>query len=322
MIHKKRVVFLSNISSKNLENLYHIETNVKSKIRLQCAILRKEGKTLEEISSVTKKPKSTIGDILMRFDNKGIIAKDAIKQYGQPKKLSDSQLKKVRLMIGKTRNNCIEADNWNELAVRIDDDSYCEPDYLERLHAIATGQVNKIKSKIPYESDRIFIEKHFDKIGAVGGIVPYHARQIYYRSTKNLRCFDEVLSNSMGEMISHPEFRDSNPTDRGHFSWYEDAVLPSQHIRSSFLYRNSAVKKVGGHWGQANPTGMREEDHLCLILLDKGYFLFSDTGAIAWHLLATGAGARDLAGKPYEEWININLEYFKKWSVPYLKRLY
>ena len=63
----------------------------------------------------------------------------------------------VRLMIGKTRNNCIEADNWNELAVRIDDDSYCEPDYLERLHAIATGQVNKIKSKIPYESDKIFI---------------------------------------------------------------------------------------------------------------------------------------------------------------------
>ena len=101
MIHKKRVVFLSNISSKNLENLYHIETNVKSKIRLQCAILRKEGKTLEEISSVTKKPKSTIGDILMRFDNKGIIAKDAIKQYGQPKKLSDFQLKKVRLMIEK-----------------------------------------------------------------------------------------------------------------------------------------------------------------------------------------------------------------------------
>src|SRR3989344_1693513 len=101
MIHKKRVVFLSNISSKNLENLYRIETNVKSKIRLQCAILRKEGKTLEEISNVTKKPKSTIGDILIRFGKKGFIAKDAIKQNGQPKKLSDSQLKKIRRMIEK-----------------------------------------------------------------------------------------------------------------------------------------------------------------------------------------------------------------------------
>jgi len=101
MIHKKRVVFLPNISLKSLENLYHIETNAKSKIRLQCAILRKEGKTLEEIADVTKKPKSTVGDILMRFDKKGTLAKDAIKQNGQPKKLSDSQLKKIRRMIEK-----------------------------------------------------------------------------------------------------------------------------------------------------------------------------------------------------------------------------
>jgi transposase len=101
MINKKRVVFLSNISIKKLEDLYHNEKNAKSKIRLQCAILRKEGKTLEEISDVTKKPKSTIGDILMRFDKKGIVAKDAVKQNGQPKKLSDSQFKKIRRVIEK-----------------------------------------------------------------------------------------------------------------------------------------------------------------------------------------------------------------------------
>jgi transposase len=101
MINKKSVVFLPNISLKNIEDLYHIEKNVKSKIRLQCAILRKEGKTLEEISDVTKKPKSTIGDILMRFDKIGLIAKDAIKQNGQPKKLSESQLKRVKRMVEK-----------------------------------------------------------------------------------------------------------------------------------------------------------------------------------------------------------------------------
>jgi len=101
MIHKKRVTFLPNISLKKFENLYHLETNAKSKIRLQCAILRKEGKTLEDISDVTKKPKSTISDILMRFDKKGIVAKDAIKQNGQPKKLSDSQCKKIKKMLEK-----------------------------------------------------------------------------------------------------------------------------------------------------------------------------------------------------------------------------
>ena len=101
MMNKKRVVFLPNISLKKLENLYQLERNAKSKIRLQCAILRKEGKTLEEISDATKKPKSTIGDILMRFDKKGTVAKDAIKQNGQPKKLSDSQRKKIKKMLEK-----------------------------------------------------------------------------------------------------------------------------------------------------------------------------------------------------------------------------
>ena len=101
MKSKKRVDFLPNISLRKLEDLYHLERNAKSKIRLQCAILRKEGKTLEEISNTTKKPKSTIGDILMRFDKKGIVAKDAIKQSGQPKKLSDLQCKKIKKMLEK-----------------------------------------------------------------------------------------------------------------------------------------------------------------------------------------------------------------------------
>jgi len=101
MIHKQRVVFLPNISLKKLNDLYRLERNAKSKLRLQCAILRKEGKILEEISDATKKPKSTIGDILMRFDKKGIVAKDAIKQNGQPKKLSEPQCKKVKKMLEK-----------------------------------------------------------------------------------------------------------------------------------------------------------------------------------------------------------------------------
>lgn len=101
MFVKKGADFLPNISLKNIESLYNQERNAKSKIRLQCAILRKEGKTLEEIAEVTRKPKTTISDILNRFEQKGIIAKDAIKQQGQPKKLSDSQCKKIKKMIEK-----------------------------------------------------------------------------------------------------------------------------------------------------------------------------------------------------------------------------
>ena len=101
MINKKRVDFLPNVSLKKLENIYHQEKNAKSKIRLQCAILRKEGKTHDDISAVTKKSISTIEYILKRFEKRGIEAKDAIKQNGQPKRLSDSQLKKIEKIVEK-----------------------------------------------------------------------------------------------------------------------------------------------------------------------------------------------------------------------------
>src|SRR3989344_6531799 len=101
MFVKKGTDFLPKISLKNIEKKYNKEKNVKSKIRLQCAILRKEGKTIEEIADVTRKPKTTISDILNRFEQKGIIAKDAIKQKGQPKRLSDLQYKKIKKMLEK-----------------------------------------------------------------------------------------------------------------------------------------------------------------------------------------------------------------------------
>jgi len=101
MFVKKGIDFLSGTSLKEIYKLYHQEKNAKAKIRLQCAILRKEGKTIEDISDVTKKPKTTISDILNRFEQKGIIAKDAVKQKGQPKRLSDSQRKKIKEMLEK-----------------------------------------------------------------------------------------------------------------------------------------------------------------------------------------------------------------------------
>ena len=101
MFVKKGVDFLPNVSLKNLENLYHIEKNAKSKLRLQCAILRKEGKKIVNISEVTRKPNTTISDILNRFEKKGIMAKDAIKQKGQPRRLSAKDLKRLDKSLSK-----------------------------------------------------------------------------------------------------------------------------------------------------------------------------------------------------------------------------
>ena len=101
MYVKKGVDFLPKISLKKLESLYGEEKNAKSKIRLQCAILRKKGETIEFIRDVTRKPKTTVSDILRRFEKKGIVAKDAIKQKGQPSKLSAKDIKKLDKMLSK-----------------------------------------------------------------------------------------------------------------------------------------------------------------------------------------------------------------------------
>ena len=102
MFVKRGNEFLSGVSLKHLEKFYEEEKNAKSKIRLQCAILRKKGKTLTFIADATGKPVTTISGILNRFKKKGITAKDAIKQKGQPTKLSQAKRTKLKKIISQS----------------------------------------------------------------------------------------------------------------------------------------------------------------------------------------------------------------------------
>ena len=96
---QKGYSFLKNISVKQLEDKYENEKNVKAKIRLQCALLRKKGKSQPYISEVTGLPITTISDILRRFEKRGINGCYAIKQNGQPTKLSLMQRVKLKRII-------------------------------------------------------------------------------------------------------------------------------------------------------------------------------------------------------------------------------
>ena len=96
---QKGYSFLENISVKQLEDKYENEKNVKAKIRLQCALLRKKGKSQPYISEVTGLPVTTISDILRRFEKRGINGCYAIKQNGQPTKLSLMQRVKLKRII-------------------------------------------------------------------------------------------------------------------------------------------------------------------------------------------------------------------------------
>ena len=94
--------FLSDFSLKNLEDRYASETNVKAKIRLQCAVLRKKGKSMPFIAEVIGKRESTVSDILRRFDSRGITGCYAIKQKGQPQKLTTAERLKLKKSLNKS----------------------------------------------------------------------------------------------------------------------------------------------------------------------------------------------------------------------------
>jgi transposase len=94
--------FLPFVELKKLEGLYARETNVKAKIRLQCAVLRKKGERQPFIASVTGKPVTTVSGILRRFEERGVKGAYAIKQTGQPKKLSMAQHMKLKRIVLKS----------------------------------------------------------------------------------------------------------------------------------------------------------------------------------------------------------------------------
>lgn len=99
MFVKKGDEFLVDVSLKELERLYSEERNAKAKIRLQCAILRKKGKSQPFIAEVTGKPVQTVSDILRRLNDRGVQGCYAIKQKGQPKKLSVIQRVKLKRIV-------------------------------------------------------------------------------------------------------------------------------------------------------------------------------------------------------------------------------
>ena len=98
--------FLPKTTLKELENLYAVEKKTKPKIRLLCAIHRKNGESIDNIAEITNQKRATIHALLRRFQERGINAKDAIKQTGRPSFLTQKQRKELvkQLEIGPPKN--------------------------------------------------------------------------------------------------------------------------------------------------------------------------------------------------------------------------
>ena len=87
--------FLPNVSVKRLQEMYDEEKNAKAKLRLLSAVHRKRGKSIDGIAHLLSKPRRTIHGWLVRFQQRGINAKDSIKQSGRPATLTLTQRKNL-----------------------------------------------------------------------------------------------------------------------------------------------------------------------------------------------------------------------------------
>ncbi len=207
----------------------------------------------------------------------------------------------TRLGICKSRNIALKADDRNELVLRLDDDSLCESDYVQKLYNVIMGYSTITDLDI------------VKKIGAVGGIVPYPARAPYYRNSDKLDWFNEIKCDKDGNMTLC--------ADDGHFHWFPNKIIPSHHLRSSWIFRKSAMNEIGGFCEPlGGSTGFREETYTSIQLMDAGYKLYTDTSAKAWHCVAQGKG-RNHQERSYEKIVEDHEKWFKNHSKPYLKRL-
>jgi len=87
--------FLPDVSIQKLRKLYKKEQKAKPKLRLLCAIHRKESRSIDEIADFTNTKRRTVHETLRRFIERGIKAKDSIKQTGRPPKLTEQQRRKL-----------------------------------------------------------------------------------------------------------------------------------------------------------------------------------------------------------------------------------
>lgn len=97
--------FLPDISKEKLRMLYNKEKHAKAKLRLLAAIQRKEGKTLDDISSYLQKPKTTIHDWLQRLESKGLGNLYDAKQTGKPARLTKTQEKELDKILDSSPEN-------------------------------------------------------------------------------------------------------------------------------------------------------------------------------------------------------------------------
>jgi len=146
---------------------------------------------------------------------------------------------------------------------RIDDDSICKEDMLEKL-------INGINNG-------------YDLVGC---IVPVFPGPETIRETKFVEpIIGECRFNTDGKLIM-------NFDDCG-YEYIESKIIPTHHFRSSCLYKKELHEKGVDYNSRLSNNGFREEQIFSFKAIIKGFKLAIHTGAICYHLQTPSGGERD-----------------------------
>jgi GT2 family glycosyltransferase len=175
--------------------------------------------------------------------------------------------------LGELRNLAKKHDNC-EYGLRIDDDSLCEPDYIERLYSV-------IK----------------ERGGVVGGVVPPIEGKVFAPPKEY---YNRISSEGDVE------------DDCIYFYNMEREVFPADHIRSSFMYKNSEALDFPTY--NDDFAGFREETDFCVRMKHAGYPIWFVPKAVCWHFQAESGGTRP-------NWIKVGVNGAKKADERFRKKV-
>lgn len=205
----------------------------------------------------------------------------------------------VTVMKGETKGphfggQAILENSKNEFILRIDDDVALEPEALEEL----------IKP---------FIRDKNNEVAAVG-IVLLNPHEDLNKQRMDLESFDRQYKEGLGKVfwINENQLFLSGMLSINRLP--VDDPVEVEHLYSSFMYRRSAGKTIGGYELSLSKVGHREETIFTYSMFKAGFKLYVAPKAIGYHYHPMQGGIRETMGDVHKEelWRH-DEEIFSKW---------
>jgi len=138
----------------------------------------------------------------------------------------------------------------------------------------------------------------------VGGVTPPVGHPEFERSTEFVKpLMDCITFDGEGNV---------SMTDNCGYSYLQDECIPSNHLRSSFLYKR-AIHDAGVRFDVPGRVAFREETKFCLDAAWKGFSKFCVITGVKFHHFHTSSGGCRLPPAEYSSACLFGDDFFKDW---------